>query len=160
MARDPKHDNIGSIKRWEEHLAKEKNSGRFQKMLNNSGDNYQGVMRTFMTYLDELAQRGESPDLNEMLSAYMQSRWGKLMNINKILGEIKLVVGEVSKKYTMFQKMNTVIRQQLVNGQLPYIKVDPEHRDEYCRKLADTYFPSGVDTSLSSIPIPPPTKRF
>ncbi len=161
MARDPKHDNIGSVLRWEEYLAKEKSSGHFQKLLNNAGDNFQGVMRSFMTYMDEIVRRGESPDLDEMFTVYLQSRWNKLMNINKILSEIKLVIGEVSKKYTMFQRMNMVVRQQLVSGQVPYIKVEPEHKREYCLKLADKYFPSGVDTSMiSSIPIQPPSQNF
>jgi hypothetical protein len=83
------------------------------------------------------------------------------MNINKILSEMKLVIGEVIKKYTMFQKMNMVVRQQLVNGQVPYIKVDAEHKQEFCIKLADKYFPSSIDSSfIGSIPIQPPKKQF
>ena len=159
MAQDPQNDNIGSVLRWETFLAKEKSIGRFQKLLNTAGDSQQAVMRTFLAYMDELMHKGESPDLDEMFTAYLQVRWGKVTNIHKIMTEIKSIVGEVSKKYTMFQKMNLVIRQQLLSGRIPFIKVDAEHKDEFSRRLADRYFPSTTDQSIiGTIPIQPPPR--
>jgi hypothetical protein len=160
MSKDPQHDNIGSVLRWENYLAKEKSIDHFKKLLTTTGDTTPAVTRSFLIYMDEIVRKGESPDLDEIFAAYLQSRWNKVMNINKILAEIKTIIGEVSKKYTLFQKMNMVIRQQLIGGKIPYVKVDDEHKEEYSRKLADKYFPSPEDSSsFTGVPIQPPPIR-
>ncbi len=159
MAQDPKQDNVGAVLRWESFLAKEKNSNYLQKLLNNSGDSVPELARNFSAYLDEVSRKGEIPDFNEIFRVYVDVRWNKLMNIHKILMEIRQITGEVNKRYPYFQRMYQVVREQLISGKLTQIKVEPEHRLDYCKRLADQYFPTNVDNSImGSIPISPPLK--